>query len=75
VPQILEFVDAAGVSPFEEWRKRLDATVRSQLTVAVYRLECGNFSAAKGADGGIFELRWILGLATACISARMATDW
>lgn len=27
------------------------------MTVAIYRLEAGNFSAAKGAGSGIFELR------------------
>lgn len=27
------------------------------MTVAVFRLETGNFSAAKGAGSGIFELR------------------
>jgi putative addiction module killer protein len=57
VPQILEYVNAAGVSPFAEWREKLDATVRARVTLAVYRLEAGNFSAAKGAGAGIFELR------------------
>lgn len=27
------------------------------MTVAIYRLEAGNFSAAKGAGPGVFELR------------------
>ncbi len=57
MPQILEYVDAAGVSPFAEWRGKLDATVRARVTLAVYRLEAGNFSAVKGAGAGIFELR------------------
>jgi len=57
VPQILEYVNAAGVSPFAKWRESLDATARARITVAVYRLEAGNFSAAKGAGAGIFELR------------------
>jgi putative addiction module killer protein len=57
MPQLLEFVNSAGASPFARWRDRLDATARARVTLAVYRLEAGNFSAAKGAGAGIFELR------------------
>ena len=32
-------------------------TARARITLAVFRLEAGNFSAAKGAGAGIFELR------------------
>lgn len=55
--ELLEYVNAAGVSPFARWRERLDATTRARVTVAVLRLETGNFSAVKGAGAGIFELR------------------
>jgi putative addiction module killer protein len=57
VPQIHEYLNAAGVSPFARWRERLDATARARVTLAVYRLEGGNFSAAKGAGSGVYELR------------------
>jgi putative addiction module killer protein len=57
VPQLLEFVNSAGVSPFARWRERLDAATRARVTLAVYRLEAGNFSVARGAGAGIFELR------------------
>jgi putative addiction module killer protein len=57
VPQIIEFVNIAGISPFARWRERLEPAVRARVTLAVYRLETGNFSAAKGAGAGIFELR------------------
>ena len=57
VPQIIEYLSAAGVSPFARWRARLDATARARVTLAVYRLEAGNFSAVKGGGAGIFELR------------------
>jgi putative addiction module killer protein len=57
VPQLIEYVNISGVSPFARWRERLDATARARITLAVYRLEAGNFSAAKGAGAGIFELR------------------
>ena len=55
--QLVEFVNASGVSPFARWRERLDTTTRARVTLAFYRLEVGNFSAAKGAGAGIFELR------------------
>ena len=57
VPQIVAYVNAEGVTPYAEWHERLDSAVRARVTVAVYRLETGNFSAAKGAGSGIFELR------------------
>ncbi len=57
MPQIIECLNAAGVSPFAKWREKLDATTRARVTVAVFRLEAGNFSAAKGAGAGVFELR------------------
>lgn len=57
MPQILVYVNAAGVAPYAEWHGRLDSGVRARVTAAVYRLEAGNFSAAKGAGSGIFELR------------------
>jgi len=57
VPQIIEFLNSAGVSPFARWRDNLDSVTRSRVTLAVYRLESGNFSAAKGAGDGIYESR------------------
>lgn len=55
--ELLEYVNAAGISPFAKWREKLDATTRARVTVAVLRLETGNFSAVKGAGAGILELR------------------
>lgn len=57
VVELLECVNAAGVSPFAKWREKLDPTTRARITVAVLRLETGNFSAVKGVGAGIFELR------------------
>lgn len=57
MPQIVAYVNAAGRTPYAEWHARLDSAVRARVTVAVYRLEAGNFSAAKGAGAGLFELR------------------
>ena len=61
MPQIIEFLNSAGVSPFARWREKLDPATRSRVTVAVLRLEAGNFSAVKGAGEGIYELRMDFG--------------
>jgi putative addiction module killer protein len=55
--QLLEYINASGASPFANWREKLDATTRARVTTAVFRLEAGNFSAAKGVGAGVFELR------------------
>lgn len=57
VIELLEYVNAAGISPFAQWREKLDTTTRARVTVAVFRLSSGNFSGVKGAGAGIFELR------------------
>ena len=57
MPQVLDYINAAGISPFARWREKLDATTRARVDTAIFRLEAGNFSAAKGAGAGIFELR------------------
>ena len=56
VPKIVEYLNSAGVSPFARWREKLDNVTRARITLAIFRLEAGNFSAAKGV-GGIHELR------------------
>lgn len=57
MPEIVAYVNAAGRTPYAEWHARLDSAVRARVTVAIFRFEAGNFSAAKGAGAGIFELR------------------
>src|SRR5271156_593448 len=59
--ELLEYINASGISPFAKWRGKLDPTTRARITVGVLRLELGNFSAAKGVGGGIFELRFDFG--------------
>ncbi|HXB61863.1 MAG TPA: type II toxin-antitoxin system RelE/ParE family toxin [Acidobacteriaceae bacterium] len=59
--ELLEYTTAAGVSPFARWREKLDPVTRARVTVAVFRLEAGNFSAAKGVGAGVFELRLAFG--------------
>lgn len=57
MPEIVAYVNAAGRTPYAEWHAKLDSAVKARVTVAIFRLEAGNFSAAKGAGAGIFELR------------------
>lgn len=55
--RILEYLDAAGRSPFRRWFDGLDATVAARIGAYLYRLEQGNFSRVEGVGGGVFELR------------------
>ena len=54
---ILEYLDAAGRSPFREWFDELDATAAARIAVALARLEQGNLSNAKGVGEGVLEYR------------------
>jgi putative addiction module killer protein len=57
VVELVEYVNAVGISPFAKWRSTLDATTRARITVAFDRVERGNFSVAKGVGAGVSELR------------------
>jgi putative addiction module killer protein len=57
VIEIRQYVDRLGRNPFERWFAIQDGSVRARITVALERMEHGNFSAAKGAGAGVFELR------------------
>lgn len=55
--RVLEYLDAAGRSPFRRWFDALDATAAARIGASLYRLEQGNFSRVEGVSGGVFELR------------------
>ena len=55
--QPLEYLDASGRSPFGRWFDALDPQAAAKVTIALARLELGNFSNAKGVGGGVFEYR------------------
>ena len=55
--EIGEFVDARGNSPFGRWVSRLDRHATARVATALYRMEMGNLSNAKGVGGGVFEYR------------------
>lgn len=55
--EIGEFIDARGNSPFARWVSRLDRQAAARVAIALYRMETGNLSNAKGVGGGVFEYR------------------
>jgi putative addiction module killer protein len=55
--RILEYLDPAGRRPFAQWFDRLDPRAAAKVTVALARMEGGNFSNAKGLAGALFEYR------------------
>ncbi|GAA0594084.1 type II toxin-antitoxin system RelE/ParE family toxin [Craurococcus roseus] len=44
-------------SPFEKWFSGLDVAAGAKVSVALVRLESGNFSNAKAVGEGVFEYR------------------
>ncbi len=52
-----EYVDRQGQSPFGRWFTMLDAQAAAKVTVALTRMEHGNFSNVKSVGAGVFEYR------------------
>ena len=46
-----------GESPFAEWFSGLDPIARAKVTVAIARMEQGNFSNTKGVGEGVLEYK------------------
>jgi putative addiction module killer protein len=55
--QILEYLDAAGNSPYRDWYDSLNAAAAAKVTVALTRIELGNLSNVKGVGAGVQEFR------------------
>jgi putative addiction module killer protein len=55
--QVLEYLDSAGRNLFRRWFDGLDAIAAAKVTIAVTRLNAGNFSNAKGVGSGVLEYR------------------
>jgi len=55
--RIVEYLDAAGRSPFTGWFDGLDSTAAAKVTVALTRIELGNLSNVKTVGGGVLEHR------------------
>jgi putative addiction module killer protein len=52
--QILEYLDAAGRSPYRDWFEGLDAQAAA---IPLTRIELGNLSNVKGVGAGVQEFR------------------
>jgi putative addiction module killer protein len=55
--QILEYLDPDGDCPFRDWFESLNAQAAAKVTVALTRVELGNFSNVKGVGAGVHEFR------------------
>jgi putative addiction module killer protein len=55
--QILEYLNAAGDSPYRDWFESLNAQAAAKVTVALTRIELGNLSNVKGVGAGVQEFR------------------
>lgn len=54
--KIRQYVDAAGVSPFDQWFGRLNNVAAARVTTSLARLSAGNWSNVKGVGRGVFEI-------------------
>jgi putative addiction module killer protein len=59
--EIKEYLDRNGGSPFRKWFDRLEPLAAAKVTTALYRIEQGNFSNAKGVGSGVYEFRIFYG--------------
>jgi len=57
VIQLRSYVDAQGSQPFVDWFTTLDAAAAARVTIALTRMECGNFSNTKGVRLGVYEYK------------------
>jgi putative addiction module killer protein len=55
--EVLEYLDAAGQSPYQDWFGNLDARAAAKVTIAVTRIELGNLSNVKGVGAGVQVFR------------------
>jgi putative addiction module killer protein len=54
---IREYLDPNGRSFFAKWFATLNAPAAAKVTIAMVRMEHGNFSNSKGVGAGIYEYR------------------
>ena len=51
------YVDESGNKRFAQWLEGLEATAAARVTIALARLEQGNFSKVQGVGSGVFEYK------------------
>ena len=55
--RVLEYLDAAGASPFRKWFDKLDAFAAAKVTMATTRMAMGNFGDHRSVGEGVIECR------------------
>src|SRR6478672_9715351 len=51
------YIDEKGKRRFADWLEELDAAAAAKVTIALTRMEQGNFSKAKGVGAGVYEYK------------------
>lgn len=51
------YIDESGNRPFANWLEELDASAAAKVTIALTRMEQGNFSKTKGVGAGVYEYK------------------
>ena len=54
---IREYIDPKGNSSYAKWFNRLNAPAAAKVTIALVRIEQGNFSTTRGIGAGLLECR------------------
>src|SRR2546425_5441103 len=51
------YIDEKGKKRFADWFESLDPSAAAKVTIALTRMEQGNFSNAKGVGAGVYEYK------------------
>jgi len=51
------YIDETGKKRFADWFESLEPSAAAKVTIAVTRMEQGNFSNAKGVGSGVYEYK------------------
>ncbi len=51
------YIDGNGEKGFARWLEGLDASAAAKVTIALTRMEQGNFSKVKGVGVGVYEYK------------------
>jgi putative addiction module killer protein len=57
VPDVREYLDPAGRSPFGRWLRALNVHAAAKVATALERMADGNFSNVKPVGSGVMEYR------------------
>ena len=55
--ELLEYITPEGKTPFKDWFKKLDNRAKAHITLALTKVELGNFSNTKGVGSGVHECK------------------